>query len=275
MSVSTTPASLRRAILGNGLFSTIAGAATALWARQLARFMEIPSWILYVVGLGTLAFGVALIAASRAPQVSRKGAALTIFADVTWVVAALVVVAIPGSMTAGGKLVYGLVSVVVAVFAVLQIRGLIADTRQNPYEVESIRVLDAAADDAWNVLTDLPGYGRWNPFIIDGKGNLEPGQQLEVTIQLPGRKPQVFRPTVTHVEEGRSFGWLGSLGVPGVFDGRHRFEVESSNGETSLVQSEEFSGVLVPLLTGIFGPTEKGFAMMNEALDSHAARTRD
>ena len=266
MSETTTPRRLRTAIVGNGIFSTIAGAATALFASQLADFMEIPTWVIYLVGPGTLAFGISLLVAARAKQINRQGVALTIVADVTWVLTAVVIIVIPGTMSGGGKVVYGLVSLIVAVFATLQIRGLIEDTENLPYRVEVHTHLEGPADKAWEMLSDLDRFKNWNPFIIEAGGIVEPGEQLNVSIQLPGRKPQTFRPTVTSVADGRGFEWLGSLLTPGLFDGRHRFELIPSDEGTTLVHSEEFSGVLTPLLTSILGPTEAGFRAMNEAL---------
>ena len=51
------------------------------------------------------------------------------------------------------------------------------------------------------------------------------------------------KPAVTVNEPGRAFGWLGRLGgVPHIFDGAHRFELEPIDGgrRTRFVQSERF-----------------------------------
>lgn len=76
-----------------------------------------------------------------------------------------------------------------------------------------------------------------------------------------------FRPTVTAVEEGKRLEWVGRLVLPGVFDGRHSFQVEDvGDGVTRLTQAEEFSGVLVPFTTTILERTRAGFEAMNEEL---------
>ena len=52
-------------------------------------------------------------------------------------------------------------------------------------------------------------------------------------------------------EPGTAFGWLGKLGgVPHLFDGAHRFELEPIDGgsRTRFVQSERFRGILLPLV---------------------------
>ncbi len=62
------------------------------------------------------------------------------------------------------------------------------------------------------------------------------------------------------------FEWLGHLLVPGVFDGRHRFELFPTATGTRLVQSESFSGLLVrPLRRWLDVSTREGFEAMNAA----------
>ena len=81
-----------------------------------------------------------------------------------------------------------------------------------------------------------------------------------------------FRPTVLHVDPGRGFSWLGRLLVPGLFDGRHSFEVgPHPQGGTLFRQSETFSGLLALMAKGSLQGTREGFRAMNEAL---AARSR-
>jgi hypothetical protein len=83
-----------------------------------------------------------------------------------------------------------------------------------------------------------------------------------------------FRPEVTVVEPNETFEWLGHLGVSGVFDGRHRFALtELPDGRTRLVQSEQFSGLLVRLMRKqLDGGTTAGFEAMNEALAAHVTK---
>ena len=127
--------------------------------------------------------------------------------------------------------------------------------------------IQASPADVWEVLTQLERYGEWNPFIIEAKGTIDTGEHLEVKMQQPGRKPITFRPTVTEVIPGSVFEWLGHLGVRGIFDGRHRFELEESDGGTRLTHSETFTGIIVPLLFRVLEKgTRAGFEAMNAAL---------
>jgi hypothetical protein len=133
--------------------------------------------------------------------------------------------------------------------------------------------LPATPDEVWQHLTDLAQYGSWNPFITAASGTIAVGERLTLRMEPPGGRAMTFRPTVTEVVPGRSLEWLGSLGIPGLFDGRHRFELSAEGSGTRLVHSEAFSGLLVRALrSSLDGPTRSGFEAMNAAL-AHRVRT--
>lgn len=126
--------------------------------------------------------------------------------------------------------------------------------------------IPAPPEQVWAVLTDFPAYPRWNPFIIEATGSLEVGARLSVRIKPPGRRATRFSPELTAVEPARVLEWRGKLVVGGLFDGTHRFELSASDGGTHFSQSEDFSGLLVPLFSRTLRDTEAGFELMNRAL---------
>ena len=131
--------------------------------------------------------------------------------------------------------------------------------------------IDAAPATVWTILTDLAGYPDWNPFITSSTGTVAPGERLVNHLEPPGGKPLTFKPRVTEVDEGRTFEWLGRLGLPGVFDGRHRFELVPHGDGTRLIQTELFTGLLVPMLgKSLVTGTVAGFRAMNFALKTRA-----
>ncbi len=80
-----------------------------------------------------------------------------------------------------------------------------------------------------------------------------------------------FSPRVTVAEPPRVLEWLGTLGFRGIFDGRHRFELADRDGATLLTQSEEFTGILVPVVwRSMRERTESGFEELNGALKTRA-----
>ena len=138
--------------------------------------------------------------------------------------------------------------------------------------------IDAEPGTVWGVLTDFGAYPEWNPFITSIDGDQAPGSKLRARLQPPGVRRFTMKPTVTVNEPGTAFGWLGRLGgVPRLFDGAHRFELEPIDGgsRTRFVQSERFRGVLLPFLRrAILPATQRGFEAMNRALADRAAAAK-
>ena len=139
---------------------------------------------------------------------------------------------------------------------------------------EITTTIDIAADPAtvWATLTDLESWSRWNPFITSSAGEVAVDARLVNRMEPEGGRAMTFRPTVTEVKPQRVFEWLGHLAVPGLFDGRHRFElVPLDDGSTRLVHGERFSGLLVrPMRRSLDGGTVASFEAMNRALKTEA-----
>jgi hypothetical protein len=140
------------------------------------------------------------------------------------------------------------------------------------HELHTEVTIEAPARVVWEVLVDLDHYVEWNPFIIESAGRVEVGERLVNRMSPPGGKEMTFRPTVTEVEPQRTFEWLGRAGVPGLFDGRHRFELRSTpQGATVLVHAESFRGLLVRFMrSSLDRHTLAGFEAMNVALKTTA-----
>ena len=55
--------------------------------------------------------------------------------------------------------------------------------------IETTESIDASPERVWQVLTDLESYPEWNPFIIEGSGEIHRGSRLKLRMQPPGAKP--------------------------------------------------------------------------------------
>lgn len=141
------------------------------------------------------------------------------------------------------------------------------------HELRAETHIDSPPDVVWAVLADLSAYARWNPFIVEASGALEVGSRLSVRIKPPGRRPMRFAPTVTQLQPATLLEWQGSLGVRGLFDGAHRFELHpTDDGGTRFVQAETFTGLLVRPFQRMLRDTAAGFELMNRALSARAER---
>lgn len=139
-------------------------------------------------------------------------------------------------------------------------------------ELRTEILIEATAERVWEVLTDFEEMPEWNPFITVISGELEAGERIRVHLKPPEGKGMTFKPRLVKVEHGRELRWIGHLGIPGLFDGEHIFEIdELPHGITRLVQREEFKGVFSGLILRSIGDdTLNGFAGMNKALKERA-----
>jgi hypothetical protein len=140
------------------------------------------------------------------------------------------------------------------------------------YQLKTEIEIEAAPSRVWAILTDGEAYPEWNPFVTKLQGTLAVGETLSVVLTPPDARPFPIAPKVTGLEAERSLSWLGKLGVRGLFDGEHHFEVHPiDGGKTLFVQWESFSGLLVRLMKKMLdGSTKSGFIAMNEALKQRA-----
>ena len=135
------------------------------------------------------------------------------------------------------------------------------------HEVHTSVDIPAPPDRVWHHLVAFDAYPEWNPFVILISGVPRVGERLRVRLQPPGGRSMGFRPRVTKVEPGSVLEWLGRLGLPWLFDGRHRFELTPTEDGTRLSHGEMFTGLLVPFVRrSLDGPTRDGFEAMNVAL---------
>ena len=135
--------------------------------------------------------------------------------------------------------------------------------------------IEADPELVWPHLTDLAAYAAWNPFITAAAGEVAPGRRLELRMEPPGGRAVTFRPHVTVVSTGSALEWLGHFGVPGLFDGRHRFDLIPTETGTHLIQRETFTGLLVrPIRRALDRGTVAGFEAMNAALRRRVLEAR-
>jgi hypothetical protein len=134
--------------------------------------------------------------------------------------------------------------------------------------------INATPSRVWKVLVNFEAYPSWNPFIKSISGPLKAGAKLEANICPPGAKGMVFKPTVINCEANKELRWLGSLGMPYIFDGEHTFKLEDNgDGTTRFLQFERFRGILTPFLSKMLDVnTLAGFELMNQQLKQIAEK---
>lgn len=132
--------------------------------------------------------------------------------------------------------------------------------------------INARAEKVWKVLMDFEAYPEWNRFVREISGKAKVGATLSVYIKPEGGTGAKLAPAVVEVSENKLFAWKGKLGIRGIFDGRHEFQIEPiADDKVRFIQREEFSGILVPVLWPMLRKnTQRGFEDMNRALKERA-----
>ncbi|CAN5826735.1 hypothetical protein BH23CHL2_BH23CHL2_09030 [soil metagenome] len=117
---------LRRALVGNALFSAVAGTVMILGTSRISDFTGLtPGWVPAAIGVGVLIWAVAVGWIARREEIQPWKAWLVIGGDLAWVVASYaVIVAGKPELTTAGVWTVGILAEVVALFAIVQYLGL-------------------------------------------------------------------------------------------------------------------------------------------------------
>lgn len=141
-------------------------------------------------------------------------------------------------------------------------------------ELKTEITIQASPEKVWSILTNFNEYPNWNPFIKSIQGDMIIGQQFKARIEPPNAKGMNFEPVLLEFKKNTEFRWKGKLFINGLFDGEHQFLlIENADGSTTLIQSEKFNGILVPLFKKMIDVnTRNGFMAMNEKLKELAEK---
>lgn len=105
--------------------------------------------------------------------------------------------------------------------------------------------IPACRDEAWQRLSDLPGYAGWNSRTrFDRPPVVGRAQPMRVKLFGLWLKVPV---TIESCDIDTGLRWRG--GLPGLYTGSHYFRLESTGADNCrLIQGEDFNGIMVPLL---------------------------
>ena len=140
-----------------------------------------------------------------------------------------------------------------------------------PLVIEHVLDIDAPPAVVWQVLTDLPRYGEWNPFVIECRSTLVPGEPIDLRVRLRA-KPQDQREWMVEMEAGKAFAYRMKPFPLGALASRRSHQLEAlADGRTRYRSHMELSGWLMPLVRTLLGANlQRGFSEMSEAVRSRA-----
>lgn len=115
---------LQKLLRGNGTFSAGSGLILLAGSPWLDVTFGLQTWLLAVVGVGLIAYGIQIFQMANATSAIAGGKFATAM-DLGWVIgAALILLAFPTAMTAAGRVVLLIATLVVAALAAGQATAL-------------------------------------------------------------------------------------------------------------------------------------------------------
>ena len=121
-----------------------------------------------------------------------------------------------------------------------------------PAELTTFVDIDATPERIWQVLTDLPAYAEWNPFITEAAGAVVVGERLSVHVPpVNAFVAATLRPAVLEVVPCRRLrlrSRLDRFALPGLFHVELTWTISDRDGGVRLWQQDQFGGLLAPLL---------------------------
>ena len=124
---------LKRALIGNAMFSGLSGAAILLANRWLVKFLGRPDKVsLAILGVSLIVYATVLWFNARRPKIRITHAWVAVVMDAVWVLGSYtMILVIPFSLA--GKWVVALVAELVLAFAVWQWLGIRRIRKSEPY----------------------------------------------------------------------------------------------------------------------------------------------
>ena len=137
-----------------------------------------------------------------------------------------------------------------------------------PYRIHYSLDIDAPPERVWEVITDLPRYGEWNPFVVACRSTLALGDPIEMRVKLFSAFAQPQRETILEHVPGKRLCY-GLRPTPlGTLASRRCHEVWPLDaGRTRYGSRFELTGWLSPVVRALLSvQLTRGFRAMTEAI---------
>lgn len=145
-----------------------------------------------------------------------------------------------------------------------------------PFKIEHRIGVRAPPSEVWEIISDLPGWSRWNPLYPRASGKIAIGARLSVTLALPKSKPEDIAPVVVDWVPHMQLVWrLRQMG--GLIKTTRYMEIEAlDDGRASIFShGEVFDGPAATFMPKSLRQNIKsGFVAMSEALSAEVMKYR-
>ena len=120
------------------------------------------------------------------------------------------------------------------------------------FVIEKTLDIKAPPEVVWEVLTDFARYGEWNPFVVECKSTLKPGEAMDMKVKLMAYPQRQVEWMVENVA-GRRFSYQMKPFPLGALRSRRSHEVEGYGPGTRYRSFFQLDGWLMPLARALMG----------------------
>ncbi|WP_330249540.1 SRPBCC domain-containing protein [Nocardia sp. NBC_00565] len=136
--------------------------------------------------------------------------------------------------------------------------------------------IDAPAELVWQVITDFPRYGEWNPFCVEASSTLVPGEPIDMLVKTSGSSTRRQREWIRSHTPGTEFSYSMKPTPVGALHSLRSHKVTALTPDRTRYESHfELAGWLQPVVAALLGKNLKnGFAGMTEGIQKQAESLR-
>jgi len=140
--------------------------------------------------------------------------------------------------------------------------------------IESTIDIDAPPERVWAILVDVAAYGEWNPFTPRVDATLRLGEPVVLHVAMRPGKGRITQREWCSANDpvARELGWGMTMGPAFVLRAnRIQRLTPLDGGRTRYWTGDAFSGLLVPVVMGLYGAhIQRGFDDAARALKQRA-----
>jgi hypothetical protein len=140
-----------------------------------------------------------------------------------------------------------------------------------PFVLNHDLEVKAPAALVWEVITDFAHYRDWNPFVVECRSTLEPGEPIDMQVMLTD-KPQDVHEVVVECVPGRRFAYRMKPIPLGALSSLRSHDIASRGAGSSTYRSHfELNGWLAPVVLALYRKNlERAFGSMSAAIQQRA-----
>jgi uncharacterized protein YndB with AHSA1/START domain len=138
------------------------------------------------------------------------------------------------------------------------------------FVIEKTLDIKAPPEVVWEVLTDFGKYGEWNPFVVECRSTLKPGEAMDMKVKLMAYPQRQVEWMVENVS-GRRFSYQMKPFPLGALRSRRSHEIAAMPGGTRYTSCFRLEGWMMPLVRALMGSRiETGMRGMWEGLQKRS-----